>query len=311
MVYIFRALTSQQHGWFLESRSSLDNPKRDWYIWKKGRKDKSGKRLPPNNWCRTLDTSQSAWEYDEKTDEYYLSIFSAEQPDLNWENDGLRAAVHDVMRFWLDRGVAGFRMDVIDHISKVQTFPDAKSTIAGQHLQPGDEFFANGPRLDEFLHEMRQVLDEYDTMTVGEMPFVNDEEEIIRTVGRQGSLNMIFLFEILNVDNQPGRPKWSYQEWTASDMARIHEKTQRLMIEKDGWNAIFCENHDMPRSISRFADDSDKWRDYAAKMICTKHNTLGGTQYLYQGQEIGMRNIPADWPIEEYKDVETQNYWKA
>ncbi|KAF3039832.1 hypothetical protein E8E11_006550 [Didymella keratinophila] len=146
--------TSNQHGWFLESRSSLDNPKRDWYIWRKGRKDKAGKRLPPNNWCRTLDTSQSAWEYDKKTDEYYLSIFSAGQPDLNWENDDLRAAVHDVMRFWLDRGVAGFRMDVIDHIFKVQTFPDAKFTIAGQHLQPGDEFFANGPGLDEFLHEM-------------------------------------------------------------------------------------------------------------------------------------------------------------
>ncbi|KAI0812056.1 alpha-glucosidase [Xylaria sp. FL0064] len=280
------------------------------YIWRKGRKDKEGKLHPPNNWCRTLDTSQSAWEWDEKTQEYYLSIFSAEQPDLNWESNGVRTAVHDIMRFWLDRGVAGFRMDVIDHISKVQSFPDAKAVATGQYLQPGDDFFANGPRLDEFLHEMRQVLDEYDTISVGEMPFVNDEEETIRTVGRQGSLNMILLFEILNVDNQPGRPKWSYQEWTAFDMARIHERTQRL-IEQDGWNAIFCENHDMPRSISRFADDSDERREYAAKMICTKHNTLGGTQYLYQGQELGMRNIPADRPIEEYKDIETQNYWKA
>lgn len=284
---------------------------RDWYIWKKGRKDKEGKSLPPNNWCRTLDTTESAWEWDEKTQEYYLSIFSAEQPDLNWESVDVRAAVHDVMRFWLNRGVCGFRLDVIDHISKVQSFPDAQPSIAGQYFQPGGEFFANGPRLDEFLHEMRQVLDEYDTITVGEMPFVNSEEEIIRTVGLQGSLNMIFLFELLNVDNQPGRSKWSYQEWTASDMARIHEHTQRLMIAKDGWNAIFCENHDSPRAISRFADDSDEWRVYAAKMLCTKHTTLGGTEYIYQGEELGMRNIPAGWPIEEYKDIETQKYWKA
>ncbi|KAF9695423.1 hypothetical protein EKO04_006695 [Ascochyta lentis] len=303
--------TSDQHPWFLESRSSAGSLKRSWYIWKKGKKDKEGILHPPNNWCRTLDTTESAWEWDERTQEYYLSIFSAGQPDLNWESLDVRAAVHDVMRFWLDRGVCGFRMDVIDHISKVQSFPDAKATIAGQFYQPGDEFFANGPRLDEFLHEMRKVLDEYDTITVGEMPFVNSEEEIIRTVGLQGSLNMIFLFELLNVDNQPGGSKWSYQEWTASDMARIHQHTQRLMIEKDGWNAIFCENHDSPRAISRFADDSDEWREYAAKMLCTKHTTLGGTEYIYQGEELGMRNIPADWPIAEYKDIETQKYWEA
>lgn len=258
-----------------------------------------------------MDTTESAWEWDEKSQEYYLSIFSREQPDLNWESEEVREAVHDIMRFWLDRGVSGFRMDVIDHISKVQSFPDAKTAIPGQYFQPGGEFFANGPRMDEFLHEMRQVLDEYDTITVGEMPFINDEDEIIRTVGLQGSLNMIFLFELLNLDNQPGHSKWSYQEWSASDMARIHERTQLLMIEKDGWNAIFCENHDSPRSISRFADDSDEWRETAAKMLCTKHTTLGGTEYIYQGEELGMRNIPPDWPISEYKDIETQRYWKA
>jgi oligo-1,6-glucosidase len=219
--------------------------------------------------------------------------------------------VHDIMRFWLDRGVSGFRMDVIDHISKVQTFADAEVTVPDQYFQPGCAFFANGPRLNEFLQEMREVLNEYDTITVGEMPFVNDEDEIIQTVGMQGSLNMIFLFEILNVDNQPGRSKWSYQEWTAAEMARIHARTQKLMTEKDGWNAIFCENHDAPRSISRFADDSDEWRDYAAKMLCTKHTTLGGTEYIYQGEELGMRNIPQSWDISEYKDIETQQYWKS
>ncbi|KAL6705042.1 hypothetical protein ACN47E_007301 [Coniothyrium glycines] len=303
--------TSDQHPWFLESRSSTDNPKRDWYFWKKGKVGKDGKIEPPNNWCRTLDMTQSAWEYDETTKEFYLSIFSKEQPDLNWESPDVRGAVHDILRFWLDRGVCGFRMDVIDHISKCQDFPDAENVIPGQVLQSGDRFFANGPRLDEFLHEIRDVLNKYDTMTVGEMPFVNSEEEIIRTVGLQGSLNMLFLFEILNVDNQPGRSKWSYQEWDATDMIRIHEKTQRLMIDKDVWNAIFCENHDSPRALSRFGDDSDEWREYAAKMLATKHCTLGGTEYIYQGEELGMRNIPADWSIGEYKDVETQNYWKA
>ncbi|CAE6996707.1 hypothetical protein P3342_000429 [Pyrenophora teres f. teres] len=303
--------TSNQHPWFLESRSSTDNPKRDWYIWKKGKVDKDGKLGPPNNWCRILDTTESAWNWDENRQEYFLSLFSPEQPDLNWECTDVRAAVHDVIRFWLDRGVRGFRMDVIDHISKVQDFPDAEDTIPGQRLQPGNVFYANGPRLNEYLHEIRQVLNEYDTITVGEMPFINDEDEIIHTVGIQGSLNMLFLFKLLNMDNQPGRSKWSYQEWDATDIARIHERTQRLMIDRDGWNAIFCENHDTPRSVSRFADDSEEWRDYAAKMLCTKHTTLGGTEYIYQGEELGMRNIPADWPITEYKDIETQNYWKA
>ncbi|KAI5200579.1 alpha-glucosidase [Aureobasidium subglaciale] len=300
-----------KHSWFRESASSTKGPKRDWYFWKKGKVDANGKRSPPNNWCRTLDTTESAWEYDEKTQEYYLSLFSAEQPDLNWDNPDVRTAVHDILRFWLDRGTAGFRMDVIDHISKVQDFPDAEKTIPGQYYQPGNKFFGNGPRLQEFLQEMRKVLDEYDTITVGEMPFINDEDEIIETVGMQGSLNMVFLFKLLNMDNEPGQSKWSYHEWDATDMKRIHERTQRLMIDRDGWNAIFVENHDGPRSISRFADDSDEWRDYAAKMLCTKGISLGGTEYIYQGQELGMRNIPPDWALEEYKDIETQKYWEA
>ncbi|THW85969.1 alpha-glucosidase [Aureobasidium pullulans] len=309
--HVASKLTVHQHSWFLDSRSSIDHPKRDWYFWRKGRVEKDGKLGPPNNWCRTLDTTKSAWQWDEKTQEYYLSIFSPEQPDLNWDNDEVRSAVHDILRFWLDRGVCGFRMDVIDHISKVQSLPDAKKTIPGQYYQPGNEFFANGPRLYEFLNEMKKVLDEYDTMTVGEMPFINNEDQIIETVGLQGPLNMVFLFKLLNMDNEPGQSKWSYHEWDATDMKRIHERTQRLMIDRDGWNAIFNENHDGPRSISRFADDSDEWRAYSAKMLCTKAATLGGTEYIYQGQELGMRNIPPDWTIEEYKDIESQNYWSA
>ncbi|KEQ68226.1 alpha-glucosidase [Aureobasidium namibiae CBS 147.97] len=303
--------TSDQHSWFLDSRSSTDHPKRDWYFWRKGKVDKDGRRMPPNNWCRILDTTKSAWQWDEKTQEYYLSLFSPEQPDLNWENSDVRDTVHSIIRFWLERGVCGFRMDVIDHISKTPDFPDAEKTIPGQYYQPGNAFYANGPRLYEYLGEIRTVLDEYDTITVGEMPFINDEDEIIRTVGMQGPLNMIFLFKILNMDNSPGQSKWSYQEWDATDMKRIHDQTQNLMIKRGGWNAVFTENHDGPRSISRFADDSDQWREFSAKMLCTKSITLGGTEYVYQGQELGMRNIPRDWAIGEYKDVESQNYWEA
>ncbi|KAH9909324.1 alpha-glucosidase [Xylariomycetidae sp. FL2044] len=303
--------TSDQHPWFLESRSSKDNPKRPWYFWRKGRTTPDGKRLPPNNWCRILDTTQSAWQWDEHTQEYYLSLFSPQQPDLNWDHDEVPEAVHDILRFWLERGVCGFRMDVIDHISKDQSLPDAKKSIPGQYYQPGNEFYANGPRLYEFLHDMRKVLDEYDTITVGEMPFINDEDEIIRTVGMQGPLDMVFLFKLLSLDNEPGQSKWSYHEWDATDMKRIHERTQRLMIDHRGWNAVFTENHDSPRSISRFADDSDEWRGYAAKMLCTKAISLGGTEYVYQGQELGMRNLPEDWPIDEYKDIESQQYWTA
>jgi oligo-1,6-glucosidase len=197
-------LDDHKHPWFIDSCSSIDYSKRAWYIWKKGKVNKDGKLVPPNNWCRTLDTTKSAWEWNETTKEYYLSIFSPEQPDLNWENPDVRAAVHEIMRFWLDKGVCGFRMDVIDHISKVQSFPDAKDSIPGQYLQSGHEFFANGPRLYEFLQELRKVLDDYDTITVGEMPFVNDETEIIRTVGLQGPLNMIFLFELLKISGMAG-----------------------------------------------------------------------------------------------------------
>ncbi|KAI1268075.1 alpha-glucosidase [Xylariaceae sp. FL1019] len=304
--------TSNEHTWFLESRKSVDNDKRGWYFWRKGKMTKDGKRMPPNNWCGILDTTQSAWHWDEHTQEYYLALFSAEQPDLNWDNDDVRAAVHDILRFWMDRGVAGFRMDVIDHISKVQSLPDAEKSIPGQYYQPGNASYANGPRLYEFLDEIRKVLDEYgDTITVGEMPFINDEDEIIQTVGIQGPLDMVFLFKLLNLDNEPGMSKWSYHEWDATDMKRIHGLTQRLMIDRNGWNAIFTENHDGPRSISRFADDSDEWRHHAAKMLCTKACTLGGTVYIYQGQELGMRNIPENWSIRNYKDLETQRYWQS
>ena len=189
--------TSNEHDWFLESRSSKSNPKRDWYIWKPPKSVKDGVPEPPNNWAQILGDANSAWTYDETTGEYYLSIFTPEQPDLNWENPEVRAAVWDVMNFWLNRGCAGFRMDVINMISKVTTYPDAEEVLdpATHKYQPGVKYFVNGPKLHDYLQEMnREVLSKHDSITVGEMPGVSDEDEILRTVGANaGELRMIFV----------------------------------------------------------------------------------------------------------------------
>ena len=259
-----------------------------------------------------LGEASSVWNYDETTGEYYLGLFTKGQPDLNWENPEVRAAVHDVLRFWLDRGVAGFRMDVINLISKDQNYPDAEIIAPDHDFQPGFKHFANGPRLHEYLKEMnREVLSKYDTITVGEMPFVRDPDEIIKIVGtQQEELNMIFLFELVDVDTKPGSYRMTLHDWKPSDIGDILSKQQRLMIDRDGWNAIFCENHDNPRSISRYTDDSQENRELSSKLLCLMLTTLSGTLYVYQGQEIGMRNIPQEWPIDEYKDIESINYWE-
>ncbi|OCT51577.1 Alpha-glucosidase [Cladophialophora carrionii] len=306
--------TSNMHPWFLESRSSKTNPKRDWYIWKPPKAvSDAGVTEPPNNWAQILGEANSAWTYDTETGEYYLSVFTPDQPDLNWENPDVREAVWDVMRFWLDRGVAGFRMDVINMISKVPTYPDAPVVLDPQThaYQPGTQFFVNGPKLHDYLREMnRQVLSRYDTVTVGEMPGVSDENEILRTVGANaGELNMIFIFDLVDIDKPNVR--MALKPWDVTEMKSIITRWQRCMIERDGWNSVFIENHDNPRSISRYTDDSDEWRDKGAKLLALMQTTLGGTLFVYQGEEIGMRNAPTHWDIsEEYKDIETINYWK-
>ncbi|KAL9078193.1 MAG: hypothetical protein Q9157_002881 [Trypethelium eluteriae] len=304
--------TSDQHAWFKESRSSLDNPKRDWYIWKKPKIDEKGQRQPPNNWSMLLGEANSAWTYDEKTDEYFLSLFTAEQPDLNWENPAVREAVNDILRFWLDRGASGFRMDVINMISKVQEFPDAPVVAPGHKYQPGYKFYTNGPRLHEFLHGMyTDVLSKYDTITVGEMPWCREADDILRVVGAKAEeLNMIFIFELVDIDDDWGRFRLSLRHFEPREIKEIQTRYQRMMIERDGWNSVFCENHDNPRSVTRYTDDSDQFREISAKLLCLMETFLCGTLYVYQGQEIGMRNIPPEWDPSEYKDVESQNYWK-
>ena len=304
--------TSEEHAWFLDSRSSKTSPKRDWYIWKPAKYDADGNRQPPNNWAQILGEANSAWTWDEKTQEYYLSLFTPEQPDLNWENEEVRKAVHAVLRFWLDRGCSGFRMDVINLISKVQSFSDAAISVPTNKYQPGDKFYANGPRLHEYLQEInRKVLSHYDTLTVGEMPFVRAEDEIIRVVGAdRAELNMIFSFDLVDIDNVPGDFKYTLHAWDARDLKRIVNRLQRLMLERDGWNSLFVENHDQPRSVSRYTDDADEWRAHGAKLLALMQSTLAGTLYVYQGEELGMRNVPAEWSEEEYKDIESVNFFK-
>ncbi|KAF2722715.1 glycoside hydrolase family 13 protein [Polychaeton citri CBS 116435] len=305
--------TSDQHAWFLDSRSSKDSKYRDWYIWKPAKYDEHGNRQPPNNWSMLLGEANSAWTWDEKTQEYYLALFTAEQPDLNWEDPKVREAVHEILKFWLDRGACGFRMDVINHISKVQTFPDAPIRNPGAKYQPGFEFFANGPRLHEYLREIHdKVLSKYDTITVGEMPFVKDDNEILKVVGADaGELRMIFIFAMVDVDNDTKTGfRMTLRDWEPKEIGQINTHWQRTMMEKDGWNSLFIENHDNPRSISRYCDDSDEWREHSAKLLALMQTTLSGTIYVYQGEELGMRNIPLSWDISEYKDIETVNYWK-
>ncbi|KAF2785922.1 glycoside hydrolase family 13 protein [Melanomma pulvis-pyrius CBS 109.77] len=304
--------TSDQHQWFMESRSSTTHPKRDYYIWKPPKLDEAGNRMPPNNWASILGGANSAWAWDEDTQEYYLALFTPAQPDLNWENPELRKEIYNIQRFWLDRGACGFRMDVINLISKHPDFPDAEVTAEGKY-QSGFKFYANGPRMHEYLQEMnKEVLSQYSTMTVGEMPHIYDNEEILRTVGADaGELNMIFIFDVVDIDGDPktGNAKCLYP-WTAKDLGAIISKWQRIMFDRNGWNTVWCENHDTPRSLTRYCDDSDKYRELGAKLLALMLTTLGGTLFVFQGQELGLRNIPPEWDLDEYKDVGSISYWE-
>ncbi len=204
-------------------------------------------------------------------------------------------------------------MDVINLISKVQTFPDADPVLPDHKYHSGGKYYINGPRMHEFLKELnRKVLSQYDAITVGEMPGVSDIDEVLRCVNsKAGELNMIFIFDIVNVDNVPGQPRFSLNEWTLKDVRYIINRWQRAMIERDGWNTVFIENHDNPRSVSRYADDSDTFRERSAKLLALMQTTLAGTLYVYQGEELGMRNVPKSWdPEKDYKDIEAINFWK-
>ncbi len=291
--------TSDEHPWFKESRSSPDNPYRDYYIWRKGRGDE-----PPNNWKSIF--GGSVWEYDQRTDEYYLHLFSRRQPDLNWEHPAVREEIYRVARFWLDEGCDGFRLDAVNHISKDPELPDGE-VLPGNRYGDGRPYFVNGPRVHEFLQEMhREVFSHYDLMTVGEAAWVTPEVAKLYTAPERRELDMIFQFQLMFIDHEPDN-KWVPKEWDLFDIKNFYQDWCQDFTNR-GWNSIYMSNHDMPRMVSRFGDDG-RYRLPSATMLATLLFTLPGTPFIYQGQEIGMTNLAFD-SIEEYRDVETHNYYR-
>jgi len=300
--------SSDEHRWFTEARKSRDNPYHDHYIWREGREGQ-----PPTNWEAAFNGS--VWEWNQPTGEYYLHMFSRKQPDLNWENPALRAEVYDVMRFWLDKGVDGFRMDVINMISKPWkadgSLPDAPVVRDG-FLQPGFAMSCNGPRLTEFLREMRrEVLDQYDTLTVGEAPLATIQQGIELTHPETGALNMLFQFEHMDLDSIGGHVggKWALKPLDLRDLKRTMQRWQDA-LDGQGWNSLYLSNHDQPRPVSRFGDDRPAHRVTSAKLLGTWLHGLQGTPYVYQGEELGMGNV-AFPSIEDYQDIESRNYWRT
>lgn len=291
--------TSDEHPWFVQSRSSQDNPYRNYYFWRAG---KNGHE--PNNWLSYF--SGSAWEYDSTTGEYYLHLFSRKQPDLNWDNPSVRQDVYDLMRFWLDKGIDGFRMDVINHISKVPGLPDGLYPNEKGYAWGGD-FFVNGPRVHEYLQEMnRQVLSHYNIMTVGETGGVSPADARLYAGFDRQELSMVFQFEHMGVDSGSGG-KWDIKPWKLTDLKQVLSRWQQELYGV-AWNSLYFGNHDQPRPVSRFGDDG-AYRVESAKMLATCLMLQQGTPYIYQGEEIGMTNV-AFPSIEDYRDVEILNFWR-
>ncbi|KAI4928646.1 hypothetical protein J4E85_005264 [Alternaria conjuncta] len=301
--------TSDQHKWFLESRSSKDNPKRDWYIWRPARYV-NGERKAPNNWVGNF--TGSVWEWDEHTQEYYLHLFCPEQPDLNWENPETRQAIYkSAMEFWLQRGVDGFRVDTVNMYSKGEML-DAPITDPGSEWQFAGYQYCNGPRMAEFLNEMNQILEKYDAMTVGECPHTPDMKRVLEYVSaKEKQLNMVFQFDVVDVGQGPYKFQTTPKNWTLPQFKRAMARTQDLIrAPSDGWTTVFLENHDQSRSITRFTSDAPEHRVAGGKMLALMMAVLSGTLFIYQGQEIGMTNFPLTWDMSEYKDVDSTNYYK-
>lgn len=300
--------TSSEHAWFKESRSSLDNPKRDWYIWQKPKYDADGNRRPPNNWRSHF--SGSAWEWDETTGEYYLRLFAKTQPDLNWENEETRNEIYKVaLKYWYDKGVDGFRIDTAGLYSKVPGFPDAPVTLPDSEFQPSDPCCHNGPRIHEFHKEMyEKVTGNYDVMTVGEVGHVSREDALKYVSAKEHEMNMMFLFDVVDLGTTSG-DRFRYEGFNLNDLKGAVENQCAFIEGTDAWSTVFIENHDQPRSVTRFGSTSPKHMFKLAKLLSLLQTTLTGTLYIYQGQEIAMTNLPREWDIKEYQDINTINYW--
>lgn len=288
--------TSDEHALFVESRKSKDNPYRDFYIWRDG---KNGKE--PNNWGSCF--GGSAWQYDEETDQYYLHLFSKKQPDLNWENEKVRKWVFDMMTWWCDKGIDGFRMDVISLISKTPGMPDGAVGKSGYgEFGP---YCANGPRVHEFLQDMnRDVLSKYNLITVGECAGVTVEEAQKYASLSGNELNMVFQFEHMDLDGGETF-KWNHRKMKLSELKAVMSKWQTELHGK-AWNSLYWCNHDQPRIVSRLGDNRPEYREISAKMLGTCLHMLQGTPYIYQGEELGMTNYPFT-SLEEFRDIESIN----
>lgn len=285
--------TSDEHQWFVESRSSRNNPKRDYYIWKDG---KDGG--PPNNWQSFF--TGDAWVYDEATDQYFLHLFTKKQPDLNWENEAMRKDVHTMMRYWLDKGIDGYRMDVISLLSK-RNYEDTHFLGFNETIE---HVYANGPKIHDYLQEMnREVLSDYDIMTVGEGPGISLQQGLNYVHEDRHELSMIFHFDHMFIDHGPGG-KFDPVKYDLVHFKEIFAHWDKLMADK-GWSSLFLGNHDFPRMVSRFGNDGD-FHVESAKALALMLFTLRGTTYIYQGDEIGMTNV-AFKDINDYRDIETIN----
>jgi oligo-1,6-glucosidase len=289
--------TSDEHKWFIESRKSTDNPYRDYYIWRPAKEDGS----LPNNWGSCF--SGPAWEYDKTTDMYFLHLFSKKQPDLNWDNPAVRQDVFDMMNWWLKKGVDGFRMDVISLISKEPGLPDKEPGINGYATC---NVSANGPHVHEYLQEMRQkALNNADTITVGECSGVTLEEAKKYARSDEKELNMVFQFEHMDVDSDEKAGKWTTRKMDLRNLKKILTRWQKG-LQDIAWNSLYWENHDQPRSVSRFGNDSDEYREISAKMLATCIHMMQGTPYVYQGEELGMTNCPFN-TLDNFRDLESIN----
>lgn len=291
--------TSDENHWFAESRKNKENKYRDYYFWRDPKNSRE-----PNNWKSNF--GGPAWQYDPKTEQYYLHIFSKKQPDLNWDNADVRQDVYGVMKFWLDKGVDGFRMDVINLISKKPGLPDDpnadKSTV-----EDAMGWVANGPKVHDYLREMnQQVLSKYDVITVGETPEAKTEDAIKYTGFDRHELEMVFQFEHIGLDwSKNGLGKWSTNKVSLPELKEVMSRWQTKLNGK-AWNSLYWNNHDQPRVVSRFGNDSEQYRVLSAKMLGLLLHFMQGTPYIYQGEEIGMTNVHFD-NIDDYKDLETLN----
>ena len=290
--------TSDEHAWFVESRKSVDNPYRDFYIWRKGKEDGS----EPNNWGSCF--SGSAWKYDPQTDMYFLHLFSPKQPDLNWDNPAVREHVFDMMNWWCEKGIDGFRMDVISLISKRPGLPDGEVGENGY----GDSGCANGPHVHEYLQEMNQkVLSKYDLITVGEAAGVTLDEAKKYANADGSELNMVFQFEHTGEGKEQ---KTRFGKWDGHKMGLVEWKSilskWQTGLEGKAWNSLYLSNHDQPRSVSRYGNDSEKYRAVSAKLLATCIHMMQGTPYVYQGEELGMSNAYFE-NLEDYRDIESIN----